>query len=125
MKKLILTVVGLLTLLGSVRATTYEESETAAGAKQYMVEFYQRIGKSDNVTVIDCSPFVHREVDGYEYYIAKVFVTIHSTGQQVVMGVVRDVATQYTSAITENALRQLLSIGDRSVLVMPDLDPDS
>jgi len=94
MKKLILTVVGLLTLLGSVRATTYEESETAAGAKQYMVEFYQRIGKSDNVTVIDCSPFVHREVDGYDYYIAKVFVTVPSTGQQVVMGVVRDVATQ-------------------------------
>jgi hypothetical protein len=126
MKSLILSIAVVLAMVGSTYAeVTLEEVETPDGAIQYVQNFYQRIGKGDNITVVNSSGFEARTLRGYDYLIAKIYVTVHSSGGQTVMGVVIDRSGDWTQVMTESDFRMFLRSGDRIFLHEPELDPNS
>jgi hypothetical protein len=126
MKRLLLTLTAALSLVNCAHAqATLEEVASPVDAKQFLTDLYQKMGKSDNVTVVECSGFVDRNIAGYDYLIAKAYVTVHSQGIQVVMGVVIDHVGNWTQVMTESDFHAFLRTGNRFYLHEPNLDPSS
>jgi hypothetical protein len=126
MNCLTLSVAVALATVGSAYAeVTLEEVEAPDAAVQYVQNFYQRIGKGDNITVVNSSGFEARTLRGYNYLIAKIFITEHASGGQAVMGVVIDYSGDWTQVMTESDFRMFLRSGNRTFLHEPELDPNS
>jgi hypothetical protein len=126
MNRLILSVAVAMAIVGSAYAeVTLEEVETPEAAVQYVQNFYQRIGKGDNITVVNSSGFEAKTLRGYYYLIAKIYITEHTSGGQAVMGVVIDHSGDWTQVMSESDFRMFLRTGNRTFLHEPELDPNS
>lgn len=94
---------------------------TPEGALEYMQDFYRTQGSS--VTVVECSAFVAKTINGRQYFVAKELVTMTTAfgPAQRVMGIIVD--GRWTQVLPIPEYREFLRSGYR--VLPPDLNPNN
>jgi hypothetical protein len=85
----------------------------AAKAKLFLQSFLQ--SRSDSKTILDCSVFIPKTVDGVDYLIAKAFVAENNV-QSTARVVVYFTPTEGAAFISERAYQFFLQTGDKELL---------
>jgi hypothetical protein len=96
--------------------------EDAGKAKLFLQSLLQ--SRSNSKTILDCSVFVPKTVDGIGYLVAKVLITqnnVQSTDRAVVYFDPR----AGVALVTERAYQYFLQTGDKELLETLSLDPNS
>jgi hypothetical protein len=128
--KLILTAVLSLTMsaiqsqatLTAAQEELLKQLSTPQAAKHAIQGVYD--SAKMNAVVTDVSPFVFKTLNGRDYFVAKAQVTIDGT-QQLILGFVWDVESDYVQGLTQTDPSLFLKTGDRTLIARPSLDVNS
>jgi hypothetical protein len=101
---------------------TPDFTNSADEARTYMIDFYERLHQSNEISVVRCSVFEPFRIRGHQYFIAKEYVTNHPSGNQQVLGVVVDPPNNWIKAMPVDSFRDFVRTGNRYYLGEPNLD---
>lgn len=102
------------------------QMETYDGATTYIEHFLAGVNPEE--TLVQNSAFIERTNQNDDHFLlAKVLVsytTPNGATRQIVRGVVCDLATDWTTIMSEENYNSFLRTGDRSILNEPNLNPE-